>query len=42
MNEVEWPDGNDSEDDNDALDVVEPVTIWLEAKIVGVGGTTTA
>jgi hypothetical protein len=34
--EVEMPEGDD--DDDDALDVVEPVTVWLEARVVAIGG----
>ena len=30
---------DDDDDDSDgALDVVEPVTVWLEARVVAIGG----
>ena len=34
--EVEMPD--DDDDDENALDVVEPETVWLEARVVAIGG----
>ena len=34
--EVEMPD--DDDDDETALDVAEPVTVWLEARVVAIGG----
>lgn len=38
MSEIDI-DPDDDDDDDAAEDVAEPVTIWLEARIVGVGGT---
>ena len=36
MSEIEPVDPDD--DDEDPEDVAEPVTIWLEARVVAVGG----
>ena len=36
MSEIESVDPDD--DDEDPEDVAEPVTIWLEARVVAVGG----
>ena len=38
MSEIEPLDPDDDDEDEPALDVAEPVTIWLEARVVAVGG----